>query len=72
LPAYQDISGIGTKVRRARKVSRILADQARLPDEGLGEFTKGIWAIIESAVLEATTSDEGLDKKILSIPNVGS
>jgi hypothetical protein len=43
-----------------------------LPDEGLGEFTKGIWAIIESAVLEATTSDEGLDKKILSIPNVGS
>ena len=47
LPAYENIFGRGTKVRRARRIARILEDQAQLPDEGLGKFTKDIWAIVE-------------------------
>src|SRR5262249_31401453 len=43
LPAYRDISGPGTRRVRATRVSRILEDRARLPEEGLGEFVKEIW-----------------------------
>jgi hypothetical protein len=50
LPAYQNISGPGTKVRRARTVARILEDRAQLPDEGLGEFTKDVWQIVQEAI----------------------
>ena len=50
LPAYQTISGPGTKVRRARTVARILEDRAQLPDEGLGEFTKDVWQIVQNAI----------------------
>jgi hypothetical protein len=50
LPAYQTISGPGTKVRRARTVARILEDRAQLPDEGLGEFTKDVWQIVQDAI----------------------
>ena len=50
LPAYQNISGPGTKVRRARTVARILEDRAQLPDEGLGEFTKDVWQIVQNAI----------------------
>jgi hypothetical protein len=52
LPAYEDISGPGTKRRRAKTVARILEDQAQLPDEGLGKFTKDIWQIVEDAIVE--------------------
>jgi hypothetical protein len=50
LPAYQNINGPGTKVRRARIVARILEDRAQLPDEGLGEFTKAVWQIVQDAI----------------------
>lgn len=50
LPAYQNIYGPGTKVRRARTVSRILEDRAQLPKEGLGEFTKDVWHIVQGAI----------------------
>jgi len=50
LPAYQNINGPGTKVRRARIVARILEDRAQLPDEGLGEFTKDVWQIVQDAI----------------------
>lgn len=50
LPAYQNINGPGTKIRRARTVARILEDRAQLPDEGLGEFTKDVWRIVEEAI----------------------
>jgi hypothetical protein len=52
LPAYQNIGGRGTKVRRARTVYRILEDHAQLPDEGLGKFTKDVWAIVQDAIAE--------------------
>jgi hypothetical protein len=52
LPAYEDIYGAGTQVRRARAIARILEDRAQLPDEGLGQFTKDIWQIIESTIAE--------------------
>jgi len=52
LPAYENISGPGTKVRRARTVARILEDRAQLPDEGLGGFTKDIWHIVEEAIAQ--------------------
>lgn len=50
LPAYNNIFGRGTKVRRARTVARILEDRAQLPDEGLGEFTKNVWQIVQNAI----------------------
>jgi hypothetical protein len=50
LPAYETIFGPGTKVRRARRIARILEDRAQLPDEGLGEFTKHIWQLVEETV----------------------
>jgi hypothetical protein len=50
LPAYENISGRGTKVRRARTVARILEDRAQLPDEGLGEFTKDVWQIVQDTI----------------------
>jgi hypothetical protein len=52
LPAYEDIYGPGTQVRRARAIARILEDRAQLPDEGLGKFTKDIWQIVETTVSE--------------------
>jgi hypothetical protein len=58
LPAYDDIHGPGTKIRRARTVARILEDRAQLPDEGLGKFTKDIWRIVEEAIAEACAPDE--------------
>lgn len=50
LPAFTNIGGRGTKVRRARFISRILEDRAQLPEEGMGEFTKAIWNIVQNAV----------------------
>jgi hypothetical protein len=50
LPAYQNIFGPGSKVRRARTVARILEDRAQLPDEGLGEFTKDVWRTVQNAI----------------------
>ena len=50
LPAYETISGPGTKIRRARTIARILEDQAQLPSEGLGNFTKDIWQIVEETI----------------------
>ena len=58
LPAYENINGRGTKVRRARTVARILEDRAQLPDEGLGEFTKDVWQIVQDAI-EHTCSAVG-------------
>lgn len=58
LPAYTDISGPGTKIRRARTVARILEDKARLPNEGLGEFSKRIWQLIEEAIDEVSKEDD--------------
>lgn len=52
LPAYQNISGYGTKVRRARTVARILEDRAELPNEGVGKFTKDIWHIVQETINE--------------------
>ena len=43
-------NGPGTKVRRARTVARILEDRAQLPYEGLGEFTKDIWQIVQDVI----------------------
>ena len=50
LPAYEQIEGKGTKVRRAKRVARILEDRAELPEEGMGEFTKAIWNIVQAAI----------------------
>jgi hypothetical protein len=50
LPAFQNIWGLGTKVRRARTVARILEDRAQLPKEGLGKFTKDVWQIVQDAI----------------------
>lgn len=52
LPAYQNISGYGTKVRRARTVARILEDRAELPGEGVGKFTRDIWLIIQETITQ--------------------
>jgi len=58
LPAYDNIGGPGTKVRRARAVARILEDRAQLPSEGLGKFTKDIWQITQEAITEVSAPDE--------------
>jgi hypothetical protein len=58
LPAYQDIFGPRTKVRRARTVARILEDRAQLPNEGLGKFTKDIWQIVEETITEVCSPVE--------------
>jgi hypothetical protein len=58
LPAYQSISGRGTLVRRAKTVARILEDYAQLPDEGVGQFTKEIWRIVEEAISDVCASDD--------------
>jgi hypothetical protein len=58
LPAYENISGPGTKVRRARTVARILEDCAQLPSEGLGKFTKDIWRITQETIAEVSSPDE--------------
>jgi hypothetical protein len=57
LPAYENISGAGTQVRRARAIARILEDRAQLPDEGLGQFTKDIWQLVEAAITEVCSQD---------------
>jgi hypothetical protein len=59
LPAYKDIFGKGTKVRRARAIARILEDHAQLPDEGVGKFTNDIWRIVEAAIKAVCISSEG-------------
>jgi hypothetical protein len=58
LPAYENISGRGTRVRRARTVARILEDRAQLPNEGLGKFSKDIWQIIERTIAEVCSSGQ--------------
>lgn len=58
LPAFKDIFGKGTKVRRARAIARILEDHAQLPDEGVGKFTKDIWRIVEAAIEAACVLSE--------------
>lgn len=55
LPAYENISRRGTKALRARTVARILEDRAQLPDEGVGEFTKGVWQIVQDAIERTCT-----------------
>jgi len=67
LPAWQNISGKGTQVRRARTVARILEDRAQLPDEGLGQFTKDIWRIVQETVDEVCGLDEDQRAKIVAI-----
>jgi hypothetical protein len=64
LPAYQDIFGPGTKRRRAKTVARILEDQAQLPDEGLGKFTKDIWQIVEEAIVEVCSPESDAVAKV--------
>ena len=58
LPAYREIFGFGTKIKRATRVARILEDRAPLPEEGLGEFVKEIWGLvlegIDAALREPT------------------
>lgn len=58
LPAYESISGPGTKVRRARMVARILEDRAQPPNEDAGKFTKDIWQIVEGTIAEMCSSDQ--------------
>jgi hypothetical protein len=53
LPAYRDIFGFGTKKKRAMRVARILEDRAPLPEEGLGEFVKEIWGLVEEGIRAA-------------------
>jgi hypothetical protein len=65
LPAYETISGPGTKKRRARAVARILEDHAQLPDEGLGGFTRDIWGVIQSTILEVCASSPPSSTNIL-------
>jgi hypothetical protein len=62
LPAYKDIFGKGTKVRRARAIARILEDHAQLPDEGVGKFTKDIWRIVEAAIEGVCVPSEDPEK----------
>jgi hypothetical protein len=57
LPAYEDIYGPGTQVRRARAIARIIEDRAQLPGEGLGQFTKDIWQIVETTITEICSGD---------------
>jgi len=57
-PAYKDISGTGTLRKRAKVVSRILEDQAELPEEGLGQFAKDIWQQVEEAIVEVCCKKE--------------
>lgn len=66
LPAYEEIYGPGTKMRRARTVARILEDRAQLPDEGLGKFTKDIWGIVEEAIAEVCTPHEAQRKEAVA------
>jgi len=61
LPAYENIFGPGTKVKRARTVARILEDRAQLPNEGMGKFTKDIWQIVEEVIVEVCLSDQTKD-----------
>jgi hypothetical protein len=58
LPAYVNIGGRGTKVRRARAVARILEDRAELPEEGVGEFTKAVWKIVQAAIEKVCAEPE--------------
>ena len=63
LPAYEAISGPGTKIRRARTIARILEDRAQLPSEGLGKFTKDIWQIVEETI--ASVCSPEIQKELL-------
>jgi hypothetical protein len=58
LPAYDDIFGPGTKVRRARAIARILEDRAQLPNEGLGRFANEIWAIVQTSIQNVCSPKE--------------
>ncbi len=58
LPAYENISGPGTKMMRARTIARILEDRAQLPSEGLGRFTKDIWQIVETTIAEVCSIEQ--------------
>lgn len=55
LPAYRNISGEGTKMRRARTIARLLQDNAQLPSEGMGKFTKDVWGIVLQTIDEVCT-----------------
>lgn len=64
LPAYVEIGGTGTKIRRARRVARILEDHAQLPEEGVGKFAKAVWKIVEDAIREVCENrTEVVDKR---------
>jgi hypothetical protein len=71
LPAYENIHGAGTQVRRARAIARILEDRAQLPDEGLGQFTKDVWRMVEGAIGEVC-SDGSLRDANSNIDPIGS
>ena len=62
LPAYQNISGLGTLRKRAKVVSRILEDQVELPEEGLGRFTKDIWQRVEDTIVEVCCKDDEISE----------
>jgi hypothetical protein len=66
LPAFENIHGAGTQKRRARAVARILEDRAQLPDEGLGQFTKDIWGVIEKAIAEVCSSEDATEQPPLA------
>jgi hypothetical protein len=67
LPAYENIYGQGSKARRARAVARILEDHAQLPDEGVGEFTKGIWQIVQDAIAKVCEPEEEQESQTASV-----
>jgi hypothetical protein len=70
LPAYEDISGPGTRARRARAVARILEDRAQLPNEGLGKFANEIWAILQTSIQKVCSSDEPQPQAAAATPGV--
>ena len=65
LPAYEDISGPGTKARRARAVARILEDRAQLPNESLGKFANETWAIVQTSIQKVCSSDEEAQTQLI-------
>jgi hypothetical protein len=67
LPAYRDIFGFGTKIKRATRVSRILEDRAPLPEEGLGEFVREIWGLVLEGIDAALHEREAVTSEPRSV-----
>jgi hypothetical protein len=45
-----------------------LEDRAQLPDEGLGQFTKDIWRIVQETVEEVAAADAEQEAKRVAVP----